>query len=141
MNTVVYYPGFYPSADWLRLACLSCRVYVMHVKQTPKPPQELRQLDEALGGVLAVTRPWESATTAPRGDRRARPRPVPGVHARDCRAPQLMEGEARPEEVAVADATVAEFRAWLDHRAARLREQLVPSEDRGRDAADTPGTR
>ena len=55
MNAVVYYPTFYPSPRWLRVASLCWdRVYALHTDATPDPPVEIRELDEALGGVLGT---------------------------------------------------------------------------------------
>jgi hypothetical protein len=55
LNTVVYYPTFYPSANWLRVASLCWdHVYSLRTPNSPEPTGDVLELDAALGGVLAV---------------------------------------------------------------------------------------
>jgi len=53
MNSVLFYPNFYPSAEWLRLAALCWdRVHSLR-PGNERPPEDVGQLNEGLGGVLS----------------------------------------------------------------------------------------
>jgi hypothetical protein len=53
MNSVLFYPNFYPSAEWLRLAAL-CWDKVHSLRPvSERPPADVGQLNEDLGGVLS----------------------------------------------------------------------------------------
>jgi hypothetical protein len=53
MNTVLYYPHLFPPADWLRLAALCWdEVHTLRPAGSPEIPDQLAELDAALGGIL-----------------------------------------------------------------------------------------
>ncbi|MDT4965383.1 MAG: hypothetical protein QOJ64_120 [Acidobacteriota bacterium] len=53
MNTVIYYPYIHPPLEWLRLSALCWdKVYRMTTWDAPSDPDEIRELDEVLGGIL-----------------------------------------------------------------------------------------
>lgn len=55
MNSVLYYPGFYPSTNWLRVAAL-CWDTVFSFRPIGRlQPSEIAEFDEQLGGLLSPT--------------------------------------------------------------------------------------
>ena len=54
MNTVIYYPHFYPTDHWLKLASLCWdKVYTLRPPDAPIAPASIVNLDKTVGGVLA----------------------------------------------------------------------------------------
>lgn len=114
MNTAIYYPHFYPSATWLRLAALLWdRVYTMQLRDTPPPPDDLTALNESLGGVWAIAHPFDEMATISE------------------ETSVLAEtGPERWDKVLEVE-MVQKFARWLDFRSERLREQMTASSDLG----------
>lgn len=53
MNTVVYFPHFYPSTNWLKTAAFCWdKVYTLVTKDSPPPSEELIETNNALGNIL-----------------------------------------------------------------------------------------
>jgi hypothetical protein len=53
MNTVLYYPHLFPPMDWVRVAALCWdEVHTLRPAGSPAIPDELAELDAALGGIL-----------------------------------------------------------------------------------------
>src|SRR5688572_30631324 len=64
MNNVIYYPHFYPSENWLKLASLCWdRVYTMQLDESAQLPESISKVNEVLGGVLYSAQPWEQIVT------------------------------------------------------------------------------
>ena len=58
MNTVVYYPHIYPTAEWLKLAALCWdQVYRLVPRRGPGDPKSIRELNSVLGNVLQPAYP------------------------------------------------------------------------------------
>jgi hypothetical protein len=132
MNTAIYYPHFYPSDTWLRLAALCWdRIYTMQLENTAPAPEPLLQLDNALGGVLDVVHPWEDfgkisgVTHQPISAEQKDMLESLGYLIKDDG--KLVERPATLQEIASWEETARQFSAWLDLRAERLRGRLAPS--------------
>ena len=98
----------------------------MQVKDTPRVPERLVELNKALGNVWAIAWPWdELPSTAENAD----------ASAVTHRQPQ----KATLEEIAWSDETVQRFARWLDYRSERLNERMATSSDDYRILDDLTG--
>ncbi|MBP1135656.1 hypothetical protein JOE31_001888 [Arthrobacter sp. PvP023] len=135
MNTAMYYPLFYPSESWLRMASLLWeRVYVMHTDDAPRMSASLDELDEALGGVLEIVKPWDTVATVQkeikvpiRGDERW-DKALQMYVAPTRWEKRTEERSVRVDEVTDSNETVAQFASWLDLRSELLSRQMEESQ-------------
>jgi hypothetical protein len=137
VNTAIYYPHFYPSATWLRLAALLWdRVYTMQLEGTPPPPDDFTALNESLGGVWSIAYPFDEMATISKETSvlvetgQERWDKVLKVYVRPRRRErQTVQYGVTMDDIVRSDEMVQKFARWLDFRSERLREQMTASSD------------